>query len=142
MSPDTGRRCLSARAGALVLALLAMAACSRGAPVDLAAAREHLADARVVMLSTSWCSVCARLRADLDRWGVAYVDHDVESDPAARRAWQALQRPGVPVLLVGGERLVGYMPRRTLALLQQQGLAPRSPHPEAPTLPPAPRGSP
>ena len=35
------------------------------------------------MYSTSWCGYCQRLKAQLDRNGITYVEVDIERTPAA-----------------------------------------------------------
>lgn len=37
----------------------------------------------VTMYSTVWCGYCHRLRAQMDRAGIAYRVVDIEDDPAA-----------------------------------------------------------
>jgi mycoredoxin len=35
------------------------------------------------MYSTSWCGYCRRLKSQLDRVGISYVEVDIERTPAA-----------------------------------------------------------
>lgn len=37
----------------------------------------------VTMYSTVWCGYCRRLKAQMDREGIAYVEVDIENDPRA-----------------------------------------------------------
>jgi len=37
----------------------------------------------VTMYSTTWCGYCRRLKSQLDRDGIAYVEVNIEHDPAA-----------------------------------------------------------
>jgi len=37
----------------------------------------------VTMYSTTWCGYCRRLKSQLDREGIAYVEVNIEHDPAA-----------------------------------------------------------
>jgi mycoredoxin len=37
----------------------------------------------VTMYSTTWCGYCQRLKAQLGREGIEYVEVDIEQDPAA-----------------------------------------------------------
>ena len=39
--------------------------------------------AAVTMYSTVWCGYCRRLKAQMEREGIAYVEVDIEDDPAA-----------------------------------------------------------
>jgi mycoredoxin len=35
------------------------------------------------MYSTIWCGYCRRLKSQMERAGIAYVEVDIENDPAA-----------------------------------------------------------
>jgi len=37
----------------------------------------------MIIYSTPWCGYCHRLKAQLDRAGIAYSDVDISEDPAA-----------------------------------------------------------
>lgn len=37
----------------------------------------------VTMYSTPWCGYCRRLKSQLDREGIAFVEVDIEQDPEA-----------------------------------------------------------
>jgi mycoredoxin len=37
------------------------------------------------MYSTVWCGYCRRLKAQMDREGIAYVEVDIEDDPQAAK---------------------------------------------------------
>lgn len=37
----------------------------------------------VTMYSTTWCGYCRRLKSAMEREGIAYVEVDIEDDPAA-----------------------------------------------------------
>lgn len=43
----------------------------------------HDGAAIVTMFSTAWCGYCHRLKAQLDRAGIAWTEVDIEADPAA-----------------------------------------------------------
>src|SRR5690606_17221875 len=73
------------RGAGLALLLAMLAACSSQA--DIAEVRAAIGDAPVVLLSTSTCGYCKKLRADLAAWGVDYVDLDVESNDDGWRAY-------------------------------------------------------
>jgi mycoredoxin len=38
---------------------------------------------QVTMYSTPWCGYCRRLKSQMEREGIAYVEVDIEADPAA-----------------------------------------------------------
>ena len=110
------------------VAAATLAACARRAPVDQSAVRAAVGGEPVVLLSATWCGYCSKLRADLDRWGVRYREYDVENSPEGVRAAGVLRSPGVPVLLVGERRFVGYVPNQIHQSLSEAGLLPASAH--------------
>ncbi len=112
------------RALAITLAIVALAACTRVAPVDRAALRATVGDEPVVLLSASWCGYCRKLRADLKQWGVQYREYDVESSEAGVHAFAQLRGGGVPILLVGEQRFDGYVPNQIHASLREAGIVP------------------
>jgi len=46
-------------------------------------ARLDPAAGTITMYSTTWCGYCRRLKAQLDREGIAYTEVDIERTPAA-----------------------------------------------------------
>lgn len=106
------------------LAFLALAACTRRAPVDMAAVRAEVGAKPVVLLSASWCGYCRKLRADLKQWNVAFAEYDVEDSRKGSRAYGLLRGSGVPILLVNEKPIHGYMPQRAHELLAAASLLP------------------
>ena len=104
----------------LALLLVLLSACS--SRVDMTDVRSMIGDAPVVMLSTSTCGYCKKLRADLSDWGVDYVDIDVESDQNGQRMYDLVHGRGVPILLIGDEIVHGYSPTRSRELLAAANL--------------------
>jgi glutaredoxin len=68
----------------------------------------------VVIYGAEWCGACHQAMRYLQRKGIAYVEKDVEKDPAAAREMQMkLARAGlrggsIPVIDVGGKVMVGF----------------------------------
>ena len=64
----------------------------------------------VLMFSTTWCPVCAHARQFFQANGLAFVDHDVDKDPAANA--ELKRRSGgkaIPLLEIDGQQLpVGF----------------------------------
>jgi len=98
----------------------ALAGCRRG--VDAVAARAEVGDAPVVLLSTSWCGYCSKLRNDLALWGVSHSEFDVEASAEGRRAYHLVGGRGVPILLIGDQVVHGYAPDRARELIAAAGL--------------------
>ena len=105
----------------LLAALLVLAtACSGG--IDHAALRAEVGSAPVVLLSTAWCGYCRKLRADLERWGVAFDEIDVETTDEGQRAYDLVEGRGVPILLIGEQVVHGYAPAQARELLAAAGI--------------------
>ncbi|MCA9561347.1 MAG: hypothetical protein KC583_22515 [Myxococcales bacterium] len=74
------------------------------------------AQASVTMYSASWCGVCRKARAFLEKEGVPFVEKDIEKDKGAQAELTAkaqkagVQVGGVPVFDVGGRILPGFDP--------------------------------
>ncbi len=82
----------------------------------IAEARGLVGQDRVIMFSTRQCGYCERLRGDLQRAGIAWVERDVEASIANQRAWRALGGRGVPLTLVDDTVVNGYNPARIVEL--------------------------
>ena len=62
----------------------------------------------VVMYATAWCPYCAKARAYFKRTNTAFVEHDIERSAEAHAEFKRLGGRGVPLILVGGEKLRGF----------------------------------
>ncbi len=62
---------------------------------------------KVVLLSASWCSICAEARQFLRGGSVAFDEYDVEKSERGRALYAELGGGGVPILLVDGDVLRG-----------------------------------
>ncbi|KMM85927.1 Glutaredoxin [Pseudomonas taetrolens] len=80
---------------------------------------EHTrANARVVLYSTEWCGYCKATRRFLDQKGIPFKEFDIEKDPAARQAYEALGGRGIPILDVNGTLIRDFNPEAILAALK------------------------
>ena len=64
--------------------------------------------AKVVMYGTAWCDYCAKTRAHFKANKVEFIDLDIEKSELARQQHQALGGGGVPVVLVGNRKIIGF----------------------------------
>jgi mycoredoxin len=55
----------------------------------------------VIVYSTDWCPVCARLRECLQRHRIPFEERDIEKSARAEAEWSALDGTGVPLTVVG-----------------------------------------
>jgi glutaredoxin-like YruB-family protein len=76
------------------------------------------ATARVTLYATDWCGYCKQTRRFLDSKGIPYTEFDIEKDPAARKAYEALGGRGIPLIDVNGTLIRGFSPDDILAALK------------------------
>jgi glutaredoxin len=77
--------------------------------------------AEVKMYATAWCPYCSKARAYFARRGIAYVEIDIEKSREGRAAYDRLGARGVPVILVGTQRMNGFSEARLSQLLADAG---------------------
>ena len=84
-------------------------------------AEEKAEKAEVKMYATSWCPYCAKARAYFARRGIAYVEIDIEKSREGRVEYDRLGARGIPVILVGQQRMNGFSEARLSQLLTDAG---------------------
>ena len=62
----------------------------------------------VVMYSTTSCGYCKQARRYFKQNDIAFAEHFIDKDRAARRTYDKLGEKGVPVILVGDARMTGF----------------------------------
>lgn len=62
----------------------------------------------VVLYSTQRCGFCRKARAHFAERGIAYTEYDVETTEKGWRDYNRMQGRGVPIILIGGERMNGF----------------------------------
>jgi len=75
---------------------------------SLGKAAPGAAKGRVKMLTTTWCGYCRQARAYLSSKGIPFEDLDVEKSAPGKQEYTALKGRGVPIILVGSQRMDGY----------------------------------
>lgn len=71
----------------------------------------------IEMLSSDHCIYCERARRYMTEHRIAFSECFIETDAACADRYRAQQSPGTPVLLVRGQRLVGFDPQRVVQAL-------------------------
>jgi glutaredoxin len=89
------------------------------APPEVSDAEQPVETGKVVMLSASWCGVCTRARAYMTQKGIPFTEHDVETSTTGRDQYRQLAGRGVPIILVGSQRMDGFSAARLDQLLQK-----------------------
>ncbi len=86
------------------------------------AARATTGTVQVKLYTTTWCGYCKKAKAYLQARGTSFREIDVESSEQGRSEFQALGGRGVPVILVGNQRMDGYSEGTLAGMLKQAGL--------------------
>lgn len=63
---------------------------------------------RVVLYSTSWCGYCKQARNYFQANNIPFTEYDVETSARGQRDYAAMGGGGVPIILVGNQRLNGF----------------------------------
>jgi glutaredoxin len=92
-----------------------------GTPVVSGTASAGATRPEIKMYSTDWCGYCRKARDFFARQGIRYTELDVDKSPAARAEYQRMGARGVPVILVGTQRMNGYSEERLAAMLKAAG---------------------
>jgi len=72
---------------------------------------------QVIMYGAEWCHVCKRAKEYMRSRGIAFKEFDIDKSPTGRRHYEQLKGRGVPIILVGNQRMNGFRPARLEALL-------------------------
>ncbi len=79
------------------------------------------AKGRVKLLTTSWCGYCRQARAYLNSRGIPFEDLDVEKSAQGQQEYRELRGRGVPIILVGDQRMNGYNQAKLDTMLRIAG---------------------
>lgn len=78
--------------------------------------------ATIVLFSSGRCAHCERTRALLRAQRVPFQELDISRSRGAAARFQRLGARGVPVLLVGKQRIDGFQPEAIKRALRQAGI--------------------
>jgi glutaredoxin len=81
----------------------------------------HAKPGDIAMISSLTCLYCAAAREWFTEYRVPFAECFIESDAACDAKFNTLLSPGTPVLLVRGQRQVGFDAQRVAKALQQPG---------------------
>jgi glutaredoxin len=76
---------------------------------------------RVIIYSASWCSVCKQARAWFEQENISFTEYDIEHSEKGRQDFKKLNGRGVPVILVGRKKLIGFSPASFEKIYQSRG---------------------
>ncbi len=75
----------------------------------------------VKILSTTWCGVCKKAKDYLASKGIYFSEYDVETSEIGRQEFKRLEGKGVPIILVGKQRMVGFSATKLDKMLKNVG---------------------
>ena len=76
---------------------------------------------KVVIYTTARCGYCRKAKAYFTSKGVPYQEYDIEHSEKGQRDFKKLKGSGVPIILVGDQRLNGFSESRVGAALKKAG---------------------
>ena len=75
----------------------------------------------VVMYATDWCGYCRQAREFFARGGIRYTELDIEKSASAHAEYKGLGGRGVPLIVVGDQRMSGFSEARLTQMLKAAG---------------------
>jgi len=75
----------------------------------------------VVVFGFESCPYCVKVENLLKKHRIPYKDMDVQKSKVAKKKFQKIGGRGVPVTIIGEQKLSGWSEEKILALLKQQG---------------------
>lgn len=75
--------------------------------VPFKSGRPHKSKA-VILYSTAWCGYCRKARNYLKENKIPFEEYDVEKSDKGKRDYERLNGRGVPILLIGDQRMNGF----------------------------------
>jgi len=92
-----------------------------GTPVVSGTASPAVSRPEIKMFATDWCPHCRRAQAFLARQGIGYTHIDVEKSEAGRAEYRGLGGRGVPLIMVGTQRMTGFSEEGLAQMLKAAG---------------------
>jgi glutaredoxin len=69
---------------------------------------EYASTQKVIIYSASWCGVCKHAKKYFKNQGISYKEYDIEKSAKGRKDFKHLNGRGVPIILVGKQRMDGF----------------------------------
>ena len=66
----------------------------------------------VVLYSAAWCGVCKQAKAYFEEQSIEYDEYDIDNDPKGKSDYARFGGRGVPIILVGKQRMDGFSQAR------------------------------
>jgi glutaredoxin len=65
-------------------------------------------DGTVELYVTEWCGYCKKALRYMESNKIPYVAYDIEKDSSAKQRYKELQGRGVPLIIIGSQRMSGF----------------------------------
>lgn len=92
-----------------------------GAPVVSGAPSPGATRPEIRMYATDWCPYCKKAQAFFARQGIRYAHVDIEKSEAGKAEYQRHGGRGVPLIMVGTQRMTGFSEERLAQMLKAAG---------------------
>ncbi len=79
---------------------------------NTATVQKPTADKKVVMYSAVWCGVCKKAKSYFKANRIPFTEYDIDTSSKGKRDYKQLHGSGVPIILVGAERMDGFSAKR------------------------------
>jgi len=90
-------------------------------PADVIRDGDDYGTREVRILTATWCGVCKRAKAYLASKGIYYSEYDVETSEIGKLEYKHLEGKGVPIILVGKQRMDGFSASKLDEMLRNVG---------------------
>jgi glutaredoxin-like YruB-family protein len=79
-------------------------------PAQAPASSSERFSGTVEIYVTEWCGYCKKAQSYMNSRGIPYVAYDIEKDRAARQRHKDLGGRGVPLIIIGSNKMSGFSP--------------------------------
>jgi len=76
---------------------------------------------KVVLYTTQRCGYCRKAKQFLTRKNISYTEYDIETSDKGKRDFKIMNGTGVPIILVGDQRMNGFSEARLDGMLKSAG---------------------
>ncbi len=80
-----------------------------------------IAKGKVILYTTQRCGYCKMAKQFLKKNKIKYSSYDVETSKKGKRDFKKLKGKGVPIILVGDQRMTGFSEDRMVSMLKKSG---------------------
>ena len=63
---------------------------------------------KVIMYGAAWCGVCKKAKRYFNANNIPFIEYDIDKSSKGRREYEKLGGRGVPIILVGKQRMNGF----------------------------------